>query len=133
MSGPGNTDVLDLVHCLGYIYLRHGQSYRAVVLLIVAAQMAPDRSDILRSLAASLIASGMGEQALDVITRILRLEPALQHHRMMRLMQARALLAAGRGEEARQIFRSVAPSQVIARQTAAEPQPPPDRAQQKVA
>ena len=43
-------DIIDLIHCLGFVYLRHGQSNRAVVLLIFAAQDAPDRVDVLRTL-----------------------------------------------------------------------------------
>ena len=96
-------DAIDLMHCLGYIYLRHGQPYRAVVLLIVAGQAAPERADILRTLAAALIESGMGEQALDVLARLTHVAP----HRMIHLMRARALLLAGRKDEARHAFRAM--------------------------
>ena len=100
-------DVIDLMHCLGFLYLRHGQPYRAVVLLIVAGQAAPERTDILRTLAASLIEAGMGEQALDVITRLSAMSPDLAAHPMMRRLRARALLLTGRGEEAREVFRTI--------------------------
>ncbi len=101
-----SSDVIDLVHCLGFIYLRHGQPYRAVVLLIVAAQTAPERADVLRTLCGALIAAKMGEQALEVIGRLSQLEPELEQHPMMRLMRARALLLLGRGVEARNAFRA---------------------------
>ena len=97
-------DVIDLIHCMGFIYLRHGQPYRAVVLLIVAGQAAPERADVLRTLAAALVEAGMGEQALDVIGRLAVLEPGQAGHPMMRRLHARALLAAGRAEEARAVF-----------------------------
>jgi type III secretion protein Y len=102
-------DAIDLVHCLGFIYLRHGQPYRAVVLLIVAAQAEPDRADILRTLCGALIAAGMGSQALDVLDRLAALQPEDAQHPMMRLMRGRALLLLGRGEEARAAFRAPAP------------------------
>jgi type III secretion protein Y len=102
-------EAIDLVHCLGFIYLRHGQPYRAVVLLIVAAQAEPDRPDILRTLCAALIGAGMGSQALDVLDRLAALEPEQAHHPMMRLMRGRALLLLGRGEEARAAFRGPPP------------------------
>ena len=97
-------EVVDLIHCLGFIYLRHGQPYRAVVLLIVAGQAAPERADILRTLCLALIDASMGEQALEVMTQIEALAPDMAAHRFMRLMRARALLLLGRGAEARQCF-----------------------------
>jgi type III secretion protein Y len=102
-------DAIDLVHCLGFIYLRHGQPYRAVVLLIVAAQAEPDRPDILRTLCGALIAAGMGSQALGVLDRLAALQPEQAQHPMMRLMRGRALLLLGRAEEARAAFRAPAP------------------------
>lgn len=102
-------DAVDLVHCLGFIYLRHGQPYRAVVLLIVAAQAEPDRPEVLRTLCAALIAAGMGSQALDVLNRLAALLPEHAQHPMMRLMRGRALLLLGRAEEARAAFRPPPP------------------------
>jgi type III secretion protein Y len=98
-------DAVDLVHCLGYIYLRHGQPYRAVILLIVAAQSEPNRPELLRTLCGALIAAGMGDQALDVLAQLAALQPDQADHPMMRLMRARALLLVGRAEEARSVFR----------------------------
>ncbi len=109
-----NPDIVDLIHCLGFIYLRHGQPYRAVVLLIVAAQTAPDRTDVLRTLCGALVAAKMGEQALDVIGRLSQLEPELAQHPMMRLMHGRALLLLGRNTEARAVFRSQQPGREAA-------------------
>lgn len=108
-------DAIDLVHCLGYIYLRHGQPYRAVVLLIVAAQAEPDRPELLRTLCGALIASRMGGQALDVLDRLALLQPEDADHPMMRLMRARALLLVGRADEARAIFRGSIPKEPTTR------------------
>ena len=103
-------DVLDLVHCLGFIYLRHGQPYRAVVLLIVAAQAAPDRPELLRTLCGAMVAARMGEQALLVLDRLAALQPDDAQHSMMRLLRARALLLLGRLPEARAAFRPQRPA-----------------------
>jgi len=100
-----SADATDLVHCLGYVYLRHGQPYRAVVLLLVAAQAEPNRPEVLRTLCGALIAAGMGPSALDVLDRLAVLQPELADHPMMRLMRGRALLLLGRDEEARAAFR----------------------------
>ena len=105
MSGPLETDVVDLLHCLGFIYIRHGQPYRAVVLLIVAAQADADRVDVLRTLCAALIGAKMGQQAIDVLARLTHLVPGSDSLPMMRLMRARALLLTGREEEAYAVFR----------------------------
>ena len=98
-------DAVDLVHCLGFIYLRHGQPFRAVVMLIVAAQEQPHRPEILRTLCAALIAARLGQQALGVLDKLDTLVPEDSQHPMMRLMRARALLLLGRTEEARTVFR----------------------------
>ncbi len=107
MDGTASDQVVDLLHCLGFIYLRHGQHQRAVVLLILAAQSgASARPEVLRTLCAALIAAGMGRQALEIVDRLAALEPDGGAHPMMRLMHARALLLLGRGDEARAVFRA---------------------------
>ena len=110
-------DAVDLIHCLGFIYLRHGQPYRAVVMLIVAAQEQPDRPEVLRTLCAAPIAARLGQQALGVFDKLDILVPEQAQHPMMRLMRARALLLLGRTEEARSVFQPADP-----------PQPPKPRA-----
>lgn len=99
-------EVADLLHGLGYVYLRHGRPKRAAVLLMLAARgETPPRGDVLRTLAAALIACGLGPQALETLDAAAAAEPALARHPMMGLMRARALLLAGRVEEARLAFR----------------------------
>lgn len=103
-------DVVDLLHCLGFVYLRHGQATRATVLLMLAARAGRDRVEILRTLAAAMIGAGLGDQALAVLDRICAIDPAAGSHRMIALMRARALLLLDRGAEARALFQAeVAP------------------------
>lgn len=94
----------DLLHCLGYVYLRHGQAKRAAVLLMVAGRAAPERPDLLRTLAAALVEAGMGDRAAGVLDRLAQLDPAGADHPMARLLRARALLLQGRTEQARRVF-----------------------------
>lgn len=98
-------DTLDLMHCLGFLYLRHGQPYRAVVILLVAAHAAPEWPDVLRTLCAALVAARMGTQALELLNRLAQLDPGSAQHPMIRLLRARALLLLGRKEAARAAFR----------------------------
>lgn len=102
--------MVDLLHCLGFVYLRHGQHHRAVVLLILAAQSkaGAERPEVLRTLCAALVAAGMGRQALEIVERLAALEPEAASHPMMRLMHARALLLLGRRQEAQSVFRAPA-------------------------
>ncbi len=105
------SEVIDLLHCLGFVYLRHGQATRAVVLLMLASRAAPDRADVLRTLAAAMIGAGLGAQAMVIVDRICAIEPEGAGHPMIALMRARALLLQQRGEEARIVFRDqVAPA-----------------------
>lgn len=96
--------VADLLHCLGYVYLRHGQAKRAAVLLMVAGRAAPERPDLLRTLAAALVEVGMGDRAAGVLDRLDRLDPTGADHPMARLLRARALLLQGRTEQACRVF-----------------------------
>jgi hypothetical protein len=123
---PLAAEAVDLLHCLGFVYLRHGQARRATVLLMLAAQQAPARVDVLRTLAAALIAAGFGQRASDVLDTIETLDPACADDKMMRLMRARALLLQGRGDAARLVFRAMQSR----RSDAAAPDAAPDRAAQ---
>ena len=100
--------VADLLHCLGFVYLRHGQARRAAVLLMVAGRASPDRPAILRTLATALVEAGLGERAAQVLDRLAVLEPDEAGHPMVRLLRARALLQQGQTEQARRVFESAA-------------------------
>lgn len=99
------SEAIDLLHCVGFLYLRHGQPYRAVVLLIVAAQTAPERTDLLRTLAGALVAARLGDQALGVLDRLWALAPEDAADPMFLLLRSRALLLLGRRDEAVEAFR----------------------------
>lgn len=94
------------LHALGYVYLRQGQPRRASVLLLAAARHRPADPPLLRTLAAALSACGLGERALEVLDHAATLDPAADSSRPCRVLRARALLAAGRREEARAAFRA---------------------------
>ena len=102
--------VADLLHCLGYVYLRHGQAKRAAVLLMVAGRAVPGRPEILRTLAAALVEAGMGDRAEKVLDLLAQLDPAGAGHPMARLLRARALLLRGQTEQARRVFNGAAAS-----------------------
>lgn len=93
------------LHALGYVYLRQGQPRRASVLLLLAARQRPGDPPLLRTLAAALSACGLGERALEVLDHAASLDPEADASRPGRVLRARALLAAGRGDEARRTFR----------------------------
>jgi type III secretion protein Y len=96
-------DVVELLHCLGYVYLRHGQSRRAVVLLLIAASSGA-KPPLLAALALALIESGMGEAALDVLDRVTQIDPGFGADGRIAVLRARALLADGQHEAARSAF-----------------------------
>jgi Flp pilus assembly protein TadD len=100
------TETAELLHCLGYVYLRQGQLRRAAVLLMLAARDDPSAA-LLRTLALALIGCNLGEQAMQVLDRAEQLDPAGASLPLNRVLRARALLALGRREEARVVFRTV--------------------------
>lgn len=100
------TEIAELLHCLGYVYLRQGQLRRAAVLLMLAARDNAS-APLLRTLALALIGCRLGEQATQVLDRAEALDPAGAALPLNRILRARALLALGRREEARIAFRAV--------------------------
>ncbi|MGI9498679.1 MAG: tetratricopeptide repeat protein [Geminicoccaceae bacterium] len=98
-------DQQGLLQALAFLYLRHGQNRRALTLILLAARNAPDDVGVLRMLAYAFVANDAPEEALDVIERLEKLDVAGGADGMRRLLTARALLHAGRGVEARAVFR----------------------------
>ena len=97
-------ETAELLHSLGYLYAHHGQTQRGLVLLLIAARIAPSDVGVLRTLAFALIADGHGERALAVIERLASLEPSFSP--TLQLLKSRALWASGDEIEARRCFRS---------------------------
>jgi len=98
------SETTELLHSLGYLYAHHGQAERGLVLLLIAARIAPSDVGVLRTLAFALIEDGYGERALAVIDRLASLEPDASP--MLHLLRSRALWAIGDKIEARRCFRS---------------------------
>ena len=96
-------DAIELLHCLGYIYLRHGQSRRAIVLFLVAAQHGGN-PQILTALALALVESGLGEPALQVLDRLDGMAPEWGSQRLIGVIRARAMLCMGEADQARALF-----------------------------
>ena len=93
----------ELLHSLGYLYMRNGQESRALIFLLIAYRIEPDHPGVLRTLAAAFVANGAGERALVAIDRLAVLEGGMAPAAM--LLRARALFVAGRPVEARGCFR----------------------------
>ena len=94
---------VQLLHGLGYLYGRYGQPKRALVLLLIAARMAPDDVGVLRTLAHVFLLDGAPRRAAAVLDRLATLDGA--EHPVLDLLRARVLWACGQKPEARQAFR----------------------------
>jgi type III secretion protein Y len=96
-------NAMRLLHALGYLYGRHGQTKRALVLQLIAARLAPNDASILRSLAYTFLMDGAPDRALAVIERLRGMEDG--DHPALDLLKSRALWEAGHEIEARRLFR----------------------------
>lgn len=94
---------MKLLHLLGYLYGRHGQVARGTAYLLIATQVEPENVGILRTLAHLLLLGGEADKALATIERLEQLEHTVSP--ALALLKAKALLAAGHAEEARELFR----------------------------
>lgn len=95
-------DCVDLLKGMGELYRRSGQSQRALVLLLIAVQMAPDDTTLLRNLVMAFTDSGQAERALSALDRLVELEGESSD---LWLLRSRALWRGGRKDEARQCFK----------------------------
>jgi type III secretion protein Y len=95
-------DAVELLKGMGELYRQSGQAQRGLVMLLIAAHLAPDDPALLRKLAVAFTDAGQAERALHAIERLQTLEgdsPALL------LLRSRALWRAARKDEARQCFK----------------------------
>jgi len=92
-----------LLHGLGYLYGRYGQQKRAIVLLLIAARLAPDDVGVLRMLAHLFLLDGAPRRAAAVLERLAGLDGA--EHPMLDLLRARVQWASGDQDEARASIR----------------------------
>jgi type III secretion protein Y len=103
MTAPVDDGPVQLLHMLGHLYSRHGETRRGVVMLLIAARLAPDNAGIWRTLAYAFLADGAPERAIAVVGHLRVMgEP---DHPALDLLMSRALWACGRRTEARRSFR----------------------------
>jgi type III secretion protein Y len=93
----------ELLHSLGYLYMRTGQPSRALVFLLIANRLEPDHPGILRTLAAVFIENDAPERALGAVDRLAAIETGPSATTL--LLRARALWVLGEQGEARHCFR----------------------------
>lgn len=102
MSDTTNHEAADLLHLMGYLYLKSGQVQRGLVLLLIAIRMVPDHAGVLQALCQGFLASGNGRRALNVIDR---LEAAGEQDDTMLLLRSRAHWINGERDAARHRFQ----------------------------
>jgi type III secretion protein Y len=100
----GRDPTVELLHALGHIHMRHGQRKRGLVLLLIAARLAPDDDSILRTLADAFLIEGSSHNAAAVIDRLQGMET--QPEPTLELFRSHALWLAGHEHEARQTFHN---------------------------
>ncbi|GAB0059664.1 hypothetical protein IBA8401_06880 [Pseudomonas syringae] len=102
MSTAQDRECVELLTGLGNLYRRSGQPQRALVMLLIAIQLAPTDTALLHGLALAFTDSGDADRALAALDRLVEQQgesPSLL------LLRSRALWKAGRRDEARQCFR----------------------------
>ncbi|MBO0736947.1 MAG: hypothetical protein J2P48_10320 [Alphaproteobacteria bacterium] len=103
MTVSDDDDSVQLLHLLGHLYSQHGQTKRGVILLLIAARLAPESASIWATLAHAFLADGAPDRAIVAIGRVRQMsesdDPAVD------LLMSRALWASGRPLEARRCFR----------------------------
>jgi type III secretion protein Y len=103
MTVPVDGDQVQLLHLLGYLYGQHGETKRGIVMLLIAARLAPGNVGVWRTLAHAFLADGAPKRAIAVIEHLRRMNGA--DHPALDLLMSRALWACGRRIEARRCFR----------------------------
>ncbi|MDA9400970.1 MULTISPECIES: tetratricopeptide repeat protein [unclassified Bradyrhizobium] len=101
ISGPER----DLLCALSYVHLACGQSAQSLALLRIAAREHSNDVGLLRILAYTLIAEGLGNEALHVLDRLDALDTQPSSRIPMTLLRSHALRHAGRMSEAREVFQ----------------------------
>jgi type III secretion protein Y len=102
MTARDDQDCIELLKGMGDLYRRSGQAQRALVMLLIAVQMAPEDTTLLRTLAMTFTDSGDAERALNALNRLAEQEGESSS---LLLLRSRALWRGARKEEARQCFK----------------------------
>ncbi|MGY2196621.1 tetratricopeptide repeat protein [Pseudomonas gingeri] len=95
-------DLAALLKSMGELYRRNGQTQRALVMLLIAVQVTPGDSELLRNLAMAFTDSGDGVRALAALDRLRDLEG---ESRGELLLRSRALWVIGNEDDARLCFK----------------------------
>lgn len=103
MTAPDDDNTVHLLRLLGQLYIQHGQTSRGVVLLLIAARLAPENVGVWRALAHAFLENGAPDRAIAAINRLRQMEKG--DDPVLDLLMARALWVAGRPIEARQSLR----------------------------
>ncbi len=102
MSASADSQPVQLLHLLGYLYSQHGETKRGIVLLLIAARLAPGNAGIWRTLAHAFLADGAPNRTITVIEHLRLMN---ESDPVLDLLMGRALWACGRRVEARRSFR----------------------------
>lgn len=107
MRDDDNTeDQAALICTLAHLYRASGYTGRALIMLLVAYDLAPDDRNVQANLAYALLLDGKPQQALTMVKRSLSQTPSLED--ATHLLHARILWALNRRDEARATFRQFA-------------------------
>lgn len=102
MNRTDDRDAIDLMHLMGHLYLKSGQTQRGMVLLLIAVRMAPKHTGILRALCHGFLAEGNARRALNIIEH---LEALGEADPTLSLLKSRAHLVSDDRDLARQSYR----------------------------
>jgi type III secretion protein Y len=95
---------LEVLHGLGAFHLRLGNAHRALALVALAAESAPDDMDVMETMIRCYIAAGEAEAALRLLDGLALRNLGRQVDRRLEDLRSRALWTAGRREEARRLY-----------------------------
>lgn len=102
LNSADDRDATDLLHLMGHLYLKSGQTSRGLVLLLIAARLSPDHVGVLRALCRGFLTSGNGARALNTLRR---LEALGERDNTLNLLRSRAEWLMGEHANARVHFR----------------------------
>lgn len=94
----------DLLHALGFMYLKHGHPRRALTLILLAARYDPAHEGVLRTLCYTYLKNGMPDEALVMIERLQQLTGSAAMPRPLAVLRAHALHQQGNTHEAKRAF-----------------------------
>ena len=98
-------ETVELLRALGHLYTRHSQPKRGLLLLLIAARVAPHDEGVLRTLAEAFLADRSAQGSLAVVERLQSMVGT--DHLALDLLRSRALWLAGDQSEAQRVFRTV--------------------------